>query len=129
MDHPLAVGGGEAVEEPIAEAPHLVGGERSVGGDALGEVAAGQVVHDEHEVVAVVEHVEQLDDGRVVEAPQDLGLAPDPQARLLELLGRAVQRQALQRHLAAVGRPRQVDHAHAAPAQSTDGLVRHEEPG
>ena len=84
----------------------------------LGEVAAGQVVHDEDDVVVLVEHLAEVDDARVVRAAEDLGLPPDPQPGLGELLGRAVQRQALERDLVAV-RPRgQIDHAHAAPADA-----------
>ena len=47
-------------------------------GHPLGEGAAGEVRHHERDLVAVVEHLEELDDVGVVEAGEHLGLPLDP---------------------------------------------------
>ncbi len=125
VDDALAVGGGEGIEQVVGEPADLVGCERSLLVDPLGEVAARQEVHDEDDVVALVEHFAQLHDPGVVQLLEHLGLAPDALAGLVQLLGRPVQREALERHLLAVGAAGEIDDAHAAAADAADDLVGH----
>ena len=125
----LAVGCRERVDQPIGQLVDLVRRERAVLGDPLGERAAREVVHDEHEVVAVVDDVAQAHDAGVVERPEHLRLSLDALASRGQLLGRAVQRQALERDLLAVLVDAEVDDTHASPADAPDDVVGHRRSG
>ena len=118
-----AVGGGQGGEQVVGEParPRRAAAGR---GDLVGEGAAGEVRHDQHEVVAVVDDVEQRDDARVVEAAEHLGLAPDAGPGRGHVVGRAVQGEPLERHPVAVGAGGEVDDAHAAPSEPPLDHVR-----
>ena len=122
---PARCASASALAEGVGQPLDLVGGRRAVPGHPVGEGAAGQVRHDEGDVVAVVHHLEELDDVRVVEAGQHLGLALDALPGPGDVLGRPVERQALERHLGAVVAAAEVDHAHAAPPEAGHPLVAH----
>ena len=92
-------------------------------GHPLGQAAAGEVGHDEHDLVALVDDVDEADDVGVVEPAQDVGLPQQALAGAGDLGGRPLQRQALERHLAAVGVAGQVDGAHAAPPEAGHQFV------
>ena len=78
---PGPVGRRQRPQQPAGLALDLVGGRRAVLGDPLGQAAARQVGHDEHDLVALVDDVEQADDVGVVQLAQDLGLAQEALAR------------------------------------------------
>ena len=120
-------GGPPPGRSPSASArrSHLVGRGRAVAGDPVGQGAAGEVRHDERDLVAVLDDLEELDDVRVVEPGQHLGLALDALAGPGDVVGRAVERQALEGHLGAVRAAAEVDHAHAAPPEPGHPLVAH----
>ena len=125
----LAMGGGERVDQSVGQLVDLVRRERAVLGDPLGERAAREVVHHEHEVVAVVDDVAQPHDAGVVERTEHLRLPLDALASRGQLLGRAVQRQPLERDLLAVLVDPEVDDAHASPADAPDHVVGHRRSG
>ena len=87
--------------------------------------ASGEVRHDEGDVVAVLDHLEELDDVRVIEARQHLGLALDPLTGAGDVLGRSVEGEAFEGHQAAVRRPGQVDHPHTASSEAGHPLIGH----
>src|SRR5690606_32222081 len=122
---PGPVGGGERAAQRLEEPLDLLGGGRAVAAHPVGERAAGQVGHDEGQLVALLEHVEQLDDVGVVEPRQHLRLALDALAGPGDLGRRAVQRQPLERDEAPLRVPGEVDHAHAALAEPGHALVLH----
>jgi hypothetical protein len=125
VDHPGGVGLGQRAQQPVAEPLDLLGRGRSVLGHPLGQVAARQVGHHQHDLVALLDHVEEAHHVGVVQPAQHAGLAQQPLAGLEDLAGRAGQRQALHGHAVALVVAREVDHAHAAAAQSGDHLVAH----
>jgi hypothetical protein len=69
-----AVGRGQGGQQHPGLALHLVGRGRSVLGHPLGQAAARQVGHDQHDLVALVDDVVQPHDVAVVQAPQHVGL-------------------------------------------------------
>ena len=99
--------------------------EGAVVGHLLGERATGEVGEHEHDVVAVVDDIEERDDVRVPELLESGGFSADALARLVHLVGAAVQEQALAGHQAAAGGDRQVDDAHAPAAESALHQVLH----
>ena len=103
VDHAGSVGGGQRPAQRLRESIDLVGRRRTVAGDPVRQRAAGQVGHDEGDVDPVVQHLDELDDVRVVEPGQDLRLAGDALAGPGDLVGGAVERQPLQGHLGAIG--------------------------
>ena len=75
-----AVGGGEGVEEVVSQQVHLVRGQRPERADPVRQGAPAEIGHDQHEVVPVVDDVEQAHDPRMVHRGQGRGLPPHPQA-------------------------------------------------
>ncbi len=123
VHHARPVGLGQRRQQPAGLALDLVGRGRAVLGHPLGQAAPRQVGHDQHDLVALVEHVVEAHHVAVVEAPQHVGLPQQPLAGAGDLAGRALQGEPLERHLAAVRGAGQVDRAHAAPAQPRDQLI------
>ncbi len=120
-----AVGDGQRAEQLVAEEGNGGRGHRSARADVVGQRAARQVGHHEHEVVAVVDHVEQRDDVGVVERLEHLGFAADALAGLVHLDVAAAQSESLQRDGSAGRIDGQIDHAHAAATQSLHERVGH----
>ncbi len=118
MNDPGPVGRRQGLEQTVADAGHLGRGEGTAGGHPVGQAAAGEQRHDEDEVVAVVDHVEEADDALVVEPAEDLRLPPDPGPGRGELGLRAVQGDPLEGDAGAVGRHAELDDAHPAPAEA-----------
>ena len=128
VDDPVAVGGRQGVEEDVGEAVDLSRREGAVVVHLLGEGAALQVGEHQHDVVAVVDDVEEGHDRRVLEALEGGRLPPDALAGPVHLVGAALQQQALARDLAAVGSDGEVDHAHASAPEPALHHVLHEAP-
>ena len=94
-------------------------------GHPVGQGAAGEVRHHERDVVAVVEHLEELDDVGVVEAGEHLGLPLDALPGPGDVLGGPVEGQALEGHLGAVVPAAEVDDPHPSPPEPGHPLVAH----
>ena len=118
VDDTGPVGGGQGAEQVVGHAVDLVGRQRPVPGDPVGEAAALHPRHDEHDVVAVVDDVEQRHDARVVEASEHLGLPADAGPGRGHGFGGSEQGEALEGDPAPVGRDPEVDHAHAAAPEA-----------
>ena len=102
VDDALAVRGGQRRQQADGLALDLVGRGGAVLGHPLGQAAAGEVRHDEHDLVALVDDVERPTTLGWCEPAQDVGLAQQALAGAGDLGGGALQRQALERDLAAV---------------------------
>jgi hypothetical protein len=125
VDHAGVVGLGDRPQQPLAQAVDLFGGGGTVLVHPLGQVAARQVGHDEHDLVAVLDHVEQPHHVGVVQPAQHARLAQQALAGLEDLARRAVEGEALHGDAVALLVAREIDDAHAASAQSGDRLVSH----
>lgn len=125
VHHAGPVGGGERVGQRLEEPRHLLGRRGAVPAHPVGQRAPGEVGHDEGQLLALLDDVEQLDDVGVVEAGEHLGLPGDALPGPGDLVGGAVQGEALERHEAPLGVPGEVDHAHPALAEPGHALVLH----
>src|SRR3954469_2544873 len=126
MDDAEVMGGGHAERDLVGDAEHLGHGRRP-GVATLSQGLALDVLHDQVVVVALVEHVVDPHDRRVVEPGGDPRLAAEPLAALRSL---GVVVQALDRDQAIEAVVvRQHDLAHAARAQSPDDAIRSDPPG
>jgi hypothetical protein len=105
----------------VGDAEHLGHGHRPAGA-ALAEGPAFDVLHDQVVVIALVEHVVELHDGRVVDAGRDPGLAAKPLAAIGR--GGVVGAQALDGDEAIQALVVGQDHlSHPADSQSPDDAV------
>jgi hypothetical protein len=116
---------GERAAEGIRDPLDLGGGYRALLGHPFRQGATGQVRHHEGDLVAVVDDLEQLDDVGVVQPGQHLGFPLDALAGSRHLVGRSLQRQALEGHLGAVVPAPEVDHPHAPAPEAGHPLVAH----
>jgi hypothetical protein len=117
------VGRGQCAHEPARLAVDLVGRRGAVLRDPLGEAAARHVRHDQHDLVALVDDVDQRHDVGVVQLAEHGGLAQQPLARPGDLRSRALQGQPLERDLVAVLVTREVDDTHAPAPEARDQVV------
>jgi hypothetical protein len=125
VDDPGPVGRRQRPQQPPGLALDLLGRGGTVLGHPLGQAPAREVGHDQDDLVALVDHVEQADHVGVVQPAQHLGLPQQPLAGPGDVGGRALQRQPLERDLLAVVGPGQVDDPHPAPAEPGDQVVGH----
>jgi hypothetical protein len=125
----LAVGGRERAEQRWCEHTELGGRQRPVGADLVRQGAAPEVRHDQHDLVVLVDDLEEAHDVGVLQAEQGLGLAADALAGLGHLVDAAVQHQALDRDRLAVGTDREVDDAHSASTEALLQYVSHRAAG
>ena len=125
VHHAGPVGLGQRAAEGVGQALHLVRREPDRAGHPVGQGAAGEVRHHEGDLVAVVDDLEELDDVRVVEAGEHLGLPLDALPGPGDVLGGPVEGQALERDLGAVVPAAEVDDPHAAAPEPGHPLVAH----
>ena len=124
VDDTAAVRSRERIEQRVEQVLDLRGGERAGRGDAVGEGAPREERHHEHEVGALVLHLEERHDAGMVEPAQRArppaagGGGPGRAGRRSR--GRGSRLRATGRAVRVLG---QLDHAHAAPAQQADDPV------
>ncbi len=114
-----------ALEQVAGQVVDHLGVQRAVGPHLVGQGAAAEVGHHQHDVVALVDHLEQRDDAGMVERSQRGGLAADPLAGAVHVVDAAVEGEPLDGHGPSVGVEGEVDDAHAAASQSLHGRVDH----
>ncbi len=125
VHHASAMSFGESAPEGVGEPLDVDGRGRSVSSDPVRQRAPRQVGHDEGDLLAVLQDIQELHDVRVVEPGEHLGLPLDPLAGAGDLVGRSVEGEPLEGDLGAVRPSGQVDHSHAATAQLGHPLVAH----
>ena len=91
----------------------------------IGERAAREVRHHEHDLVSVVDHLDQANDVRMIEPGEYFGLASDALPGASHVAGAAVQHQVLQRHRTPMGVLGEVDDAHGPAAEALLEHVGH----
>ena len=125
MDDAAPVGVGEGRQQPVGDGEDPVGRQGPALPHEVGEAASGEVGHDEDHVAAVVDDVEEGDDGLVLDRGEGVELALETGPGQLHLGRGAVEAEALERDEGAVGPASEIDHAHATPGQAPDDLVLH----
>ncbi|GAA1104899.1 hypothetical protein GCM10009605_45210 [Nocardiopsis composta] len=121
MDDAGAVDRGERCGDPHGQAVQGAAGHRSVGLDGLGQVGAGDVLGDDEERLALQAGVEHAGGGEPGDAAGG-GDLPGETAPEVLVVGEVGVDQ-FHRDLLARGVLREVDRAHAAPAQPADDPV------
>ena len=124
MQDAFAMRGIEGLRNGRKHGRSLVGRERPAR-DALGQCAVWRIRHDDGDPVTVIDHLEDANDVRMVEAGQRLRFA----AKAVAFLVASERPHPLDRHLAIdpTDRPRQVHRTHCpVPEQSFEPVPRHD---
>ena len=125
MHDAVAVRGGKRVEQRVGEQLDLSRCQPARLANMVGQRSPAEVREDEHDLVAVVDQIDQTDDVRVIEASEGFGLSSNSLAGAIHVTSAAVEHEMLERYEVAALVMSEVDDPHRTPSEALLDLIAH----